>query len=68
MKTIQEIAIIENTEISPYSVKNVGYIQEDQYNLYRNVTHRPRSNCQVPMLPENVNYTKVCSYYPSPTW
>ena len=26
MKTIQEITIKENTEISPYSVKNVGYI------------------------------------------
>ena len=26
MKTIQEIMIIENTEISPYSVKYVGYI------------------------------------------
>ena len=33
------------TEISPYSVKNVGlHAQKGQYNLYVNDTHRPRSN------------------------
>ena len=62
MKTIQEITMIEKTEISPYSVKNVGYIHRKAsiLNLYMDDTHLgldQTGSCQVPKLPEDVNYT-----------
>ena len=59
MKTIQEIMIIEKYRNKSLLCEKRGlHTQEGQYNLDMNDTHRPRSNCQVPTLPDNVNYTQ----------
>ena len=61
MKTIQENHDDENTEISPYSVKNVGYIHRKANIIYIwmiRIGLDQTGNCQVPELPEDVNYTQ----------
>ena len=59
MKTIQEITLIENTELCE---KRGLHTQESQYNLCINDTHRPRSNYQVSKLPEDVNYIQKFAF------